>query len=139
MCYVKCQNILVHLLEHLSYGLKCLSSLLSKFASHLKLIQSVVRVGILGSVTNSILQVLFSGLWVSGSQVPSSKFQGPSSRVPCPRVAGLRVSRSQVQGFRVLDPGSQVLILDYALQIFFPRNLLFRQVLGTSVFPHAFS
>ena len=111
MCYVKCQNILVHLLEHLSYGLKCLSSLLSKFASQLKLIQSVVRVGILGSVTSSVLQVLLSGLWVSGSQVPSPKFQGPSSRVPESQGSEFQGRGSQglrVPGPRFQGPGSWV-------------------------------
>ena len=58
----------------LSFRLRCPSFLLSKFASQLKLIQSVVRVGILGiCVTSSVLRVLLSGSWVSGSQVPSPK------------------------------------------------------------------
>ena len=48
------------------------SFLLSKFASQLKLIQSVVRVGILViCVTSQVFRVLLSGFWVSGSQFPS--------------------------------------------------------------------
>ena len=113
---------------------------ITKFASQLKLIQSVVPVGILGiCVTSSILSVLLSEFWVSGSEFPSprdpfpgfwvseSQFHGPG----CQGVVsqnlgshGLRVgvSRSQgpgsqgpgVSGLRVPDLGSQVLILDYA-------------------------
>ena len=113
MCYVRCQNImvnvLVHLLEHLSFGLRCPSFLLSKFASQLKLIQSVVRVGILGiCVTSSILTVLLSGFWVSGSQVPSFRDPVPGSWVSgsqisrshfhCPGIPGSRVPESQVSG-----------------------------------------
>ena len=135
MCYVKCQNILVnvlvHLLEHLSFWLRCPSFLLSKFASQLKLIQSVVRVGILGIwVTSSILRVLLSGFWVSGLQFPSprdlfpgswvsgshfteSQFQGPvsqgpSSRSPgshCPRFQGPRIPGLRSQGPRSRIPG----------------------------------
>ena len=149
MCYVTCQNILVnvfvHLLEHLRFGLRWLSFLLLKFPSQLKLIQSVVRVGILGiCVTSSIFRVLLSGFWASGSQVPSlrdpvpesrvsgcrapgSQSPGPGSQCPgsqvswfqgpglqCPKVPWSRLSKSQVSGLRVLGPGSQVLILDYA-------------------------
>ena len=125
MCYVKCQNILVnvlvYLLEHLSFWLRCPSFLLSKFASQLKLNQSVVRVEILGIyVTSSVFRVLLSGFWVSGWQFPSpsdpfpgscvsgSLFQGPISQNPGSQ--GLRsqdsgskrpeVSGSQVQGLR---------------------------------------
>ena len=48
------------------------SFLLSKFASQLKLIQSVVQVGILViCVTSQVFRVLLSGFWVSGSQFPS--------------------------------------------------------------------
>ena len=82
-----------------SFWLRCRSFLLSKFASQLKLIQSVVWVRILGiCVTNSVIRVLlsgfwvsefylFSGSWVSGSQSPMV----PGSRVPGLRVMGLRV------------------------------------------------
>ena len=89
------------------FWLRCPSFLLSKFASQLKLIQSVVRVGILGiCVTISMLRVLFSGFWVS--EFPESWESG--SHVPESRVSGSRVS-----GLRVPGPGSQVLILDYVL------------------------
>ena len=92
-----------------SFWLRCPSFLLSKFASELKLIQSVVRVRILGiCITSSVL----------GLRVASSKYQGPicrvlGVRVPCPRVPVPRswVSGSQsprVLGLRVLGSGSQV-------------------------------
>ena len=105
MCYVKCQNILVnvlvHILEHLSFRLRYTSFLLSKFAIQLKLIQSVVRVGILGVCgTSSILRILLSGFWVSGSQVPSSRDPDPGSWV-----SGFHVPGSQFQG-----PGCQGLV-----------------------------
>ena len=125
-----------------SFWLRCPSFLLSKFASQLKLIQSVVRVGMLGiCVTSLILRVLLSGFWVSGSQFPSprdpfpgfwvsgSRVSGSQSPVPQshvsgsqgpgshgPRVPGLRVQGSEgprVLGLRVL--GSLVLILDHVL------------------------
>ena len=139
-------NDLVHLLEHLSFRLRCSSFLLSKFATQLKLIQSVVRVGILGvCVTSSIFRVLLSGFWVSKSQVssfrhpvpgslvsgshapvPESSVSGfrvpgsqshrfPGPRVPGIKVPGLRVLAFRVPGLRILGPGSQILILDYAL------------------------
>ena len=95
-------NVLVHLLEHLSFGLRCPSFLLSKFASQLKLIQSVMRVGILGiCVTSSILTVLLSGFWVSGSQVPS--FRDP---VPGSWVSGSQISRSHFHCPGCQDPVS---------------------------------
>ena len=91
--------------QDLSFLLRCPSFLLLKFASQLKLIQSMVQVGIVGTcVTSSILRVLLSGLWVKR---PKSK--GPSSRVLGVRVP---VPRSWVLGSQ--GPGSQVLILDYA-------------------------
>ena len=111
LCYAKCQNMLVnvlfHLLEHLSFWLRCPSFLLSKFASQLRLIHSVVRVGLLGiCVTSSILRVLLSGFWVSGLQ-----FQ--SLRDPFPRSwKGSRVPVSQSPGYQ--GHGFQVLILNYA-------------------------
>ena len=93
-----------------SFRLRCPSFLLSKFASQLKLIQSVVLVGILGiCVTSSLLRVLLSGFWVSSrkSQVPGTQFHGPGCQGPM----------SQAPSPRVLGPGSQVLILDYAVNI----------------------
>ena len=133
LCYVKCHDILakflVHLLEHLSFWLKYPSFLLSKLASQLKLIQSLVRVGILGiCVTSSILRVLLSGFWVSGLQFPSPRDRVSGSWVPGSHVAGSQSPKSQglrvpslivlgswVSGLRVLGPRSQVLILDYAV------------------------
>ena len=72
MCYVQCQNILVNvlvlLLKPLSFRLRCPSFLLSKLISQIKLIQAVVQVGILKiCVPSSIVRVLLSGFWVSGS------------------------------------------------------------------------
>ena len=117
----------------LSFWLRCPRFLLSKFASQLKLLQSVVRIRILGiCVISSILRVLLSGFWVSESQFPSPRDLFPGSWVSgsqCPRVSGsrvlglrvlglrvpgLRVLGSLVSGLRVPGPGSQVLILDYA-------------------------
>ena len=72
--------------------------LLSKFAAQLKLIQSVVQVGILGlCVTSSILRILVSGFWVSESQVPSTR--DPDS--------GSLVSGSYVSGSQFQAPGYQ--------------------------------
>ena len=110
-----------------SFWLRCPSFILSKFASQLKLIQSVVRVKILGiCVTSLIMRVLLSGFWVSESQFPSPMDLFPDSwvsgsqspRVPGSRVHGLRDSASWVsgsQGLRVPSPGSLVLNLDYAI------------------------
>ena len=131
-----------------SFWLRCPSFLLSKFSSQLKLIQSVVRVRILGiCFTSSNLRVLLSGFWdfalrilaICNSQIPISRVLGV--RVSCPRVpvrgswvAGSRVPGSipesqghnsqspgsqgpGVPGLRVPGPGSEVLILDYAILI----------------------
>ena len=139
LCYVKCQNILVnvlvHLLEHLSFQLRCPNFLLSKFAKQLKLIQSVMQVGVVGVyVTSSILRVLLSEFWVSGSQIPSSRDPVPGSWVSGSHVPGSQfqspgcqdpMSQSHrfpgpgsqgptSQGLRISGPGFQVLILDYA-------------------------
>ena len=120
MSYVKCQNILVnflvHLLEHLSFWLSCLTFYYQNLLHNLKLIQSVVRVEILGiCITSSILRVLLSGFWVSESQFPSPTDPVPEScvwgsRVPGsqnswvlgPRVQGLRVSDLRVPVLKVL-------------------------------------
>ena len=102
----------------LTFRLRRPSFLLSKFASQLMLIQSVVRVGILGiCVTRSVLKVLFSAFWVSESQVPSPRnpvlggptcqglvSQGPRVRVLGLRFPGLRVPGSRVSGSQ--DPDS---------------------------------
>ena len=134
-----------------SFWLRCPSFLLLKFFSQLKLIQSVVRVRILGTcIKSSILRVLLSGYWVSeslfpsprdlfpgswvsGSHVPEyhsrvlgvrlpeslvSGSQGPRSQGPgsqASTVLSLRILGSQVSGLRVPRPGTQVLILDYAV------------------------
>ena len=116
MCYVKCQNILVnvlvYLLEHLSFWHRCHSFLLSKFASQLKLIQSVVRVGILqcsGSYSQDSgsqgrnSQVLATHSRVQGVRVPVPWSWVSGSRVPESQVSGSQGPRSQVSQ----DPGSQ--------------------------------
>ena len=61
-------------------------------------------------VTSSILRVLLSGFWVSGSRFPS-----PRDPFPVSWVSGSHVSGSW--DLRVLGPGSQVLILDYAYSV----------------------
>ena len=91
MCYVKCQiilvNVLVHLFEHVNYGLRCLIFSLLKFASQLKLIQSLLQVGILGiCITSLILRVLLwefgvPGLQSTGHQSPGSRISGPDFRL----------------------------------------------------------
>ena len=118
-----------------SFWLRCPTFLLSKFTSQLKLIQSVVRVRILGiCVTSSVFRVLHSGFWVSkyqfsiprdlfpgslvsGSHVPESQFESLGCQGPVfqgPRVPGSHLQESQdpdsqspgSQGLRVL--GSRV-------------------------------
>ena len=94
-----------------SFRLRCPSFLLSKFASQLKLIQSVVLVGILGiCVTSSLLSVLLSGFWVSGSQVAS-----PRDPVPWSWVSGSHVPGSHVPGSQSQGPGSRVSGPDFRL------------------------
>ena len=139
---------LIHLL--LSFRLRCPSFLLSKFASQLKLIQSVLWVGILGiCVINSILRVLLSGFWVSGSQFPSprdtvswslvsgSQFQGQVSGSQALKSQGPWVLGLRVPGLRAPIPGSQVLILDHAplKHMRFPVNL-FKQFDSINITHH---
>ena len=74
-----------------------------------KLIQFVVRVGIVRIfVTSSILMVLYSGFWASGSQFPSlmTQFHGPECQGPSSRVQCLWVSEFQSLGSQ--GPGSRV-------------------------------
>ena len=95
---------MVHLLQHLHFWLRCPSFLLSKFATQLKLMQSVVWVEILGiCVASSTFRVLLSRFWVSGLLFPSPKDPFPVP-VPGSWMSGSRVPVSQ--GSRV--PGSQV-------------------------------
>ena len=91
--------------EPLRFWHTCRSFLLSKFASQIKLIQSLV-----GSVTSN--RVLGSHLQGFGCQRLVS--QGP--RVPGPGYRGPRSLDPRSVGLRVPAPGSQVLILDYALK-----------------------
>ena len=120
-----------HPLQHQSFQLICPSFLLSKFASQLKIIKSVMRFWILGIyVSSSVLMVLGLRFQVSESQVSSPRDPVPGSRVsllcvPGSSVPGLRaqipgfrtpwsrVSWSRVPGFRVSgsqDSGSQGLV-----------------------------
>ena len=86
--------------EPLRFWHTCRSFLLSKFASQIKLIKSLVE-----SVASN--RVLGSHLQGFGCQRLVS--QGP-------RVLGPRSLDPRSVGLRVLAPGSQVLILDYTLK-----------------------
>ena len=104
VCYVKCQNVLVHLLEYLSFRLRCPQFFIIKICFTSK-VNSVCGVGRdtrnLCHKFNSqgpTLRIL--GLWIA-----SPKSQGPSSRI-----LGVRIPCPGSQG-----PWSQVLILDYAI------------------------
>ena len=127
--------------EPLHFQHTCSSFLLSKFASERKLIQSVVRVRIIGiCVTSSVLRVLLSDSGSQGrkSKVPGTQLRGPGCQSPSSRILGVRVPcfrvlKSQVpescviglrvSSLRVPGPGSQVLILDYATKIATPPPL----------------
>ena len=82
------------------------------------------------------LRILGFGVAISKSQGPISRVLGvkvPCPRVPvpwswvsgsqAPRIPGLRVLGSQVSGFRVPGPRSQVLILDYANWILYMEQI----------------
>ena len=96
---------MVHQLEHLSFRFICTSFLLSKFATQLKLIQSVVHKFNSQGPALTILVL----------RVASPKFQGLRYRV-----LGVRVPCHRFPGPKFLDPSSQgpwsqVLVLDYAI------------------------
>ena len=91
--------------EPLRFRHICPSFLLSKFASEIKLIQSVVGV----SCQPQGSRIPLPGFRVSGSHVPGSQI--PGARAPVPESRG-----PKSEGVRVSDPGSQVLILDYTLK-----------------------
>ena len=110
----------------LSFRLRCSSFLLSNFASQLNLIQSVVRVGILGiCVASSILRVLLSGFWTSGSQIPSPRDPVPGSWVSGSCILGPQSPRSlspapwsqvsELQGLESQGPGSGISGPDFRL------------------------
>ena len=107
LCYVKGQNILANvlvlLLEHPSFRLICPSILLSKFASQLKLIQSVVRVGISHKFNSQgpALRILSLRIASHNSKGSSSRVIGV--RVSCPRVLIPRSYGPKVPGLRVLN------------------------------------
>ena len=88
------------------FWLRCPSFLLSKFATQLKLIQSVVWVGILGiCITSSTFRDLLSGFWVSGTHFQGPGCQGPGSQSP--RVSGRRVSGLRLWALRCQGLKSQ--------------------------------
>ena len=95
----------IFVLEPLRFWQICPSFLLSKFASQIKLMQSLVGISCKSQ-----------GLRVPCPRVPcprvaSPKAQGP--KISSLRVSGLRVPGLRVTRLRVSGPGSQVLVLDY--------------------------
>ena len=116
-------NILVYLLKHPSFRLRCPSFLLSKCTSQLKLISSVMQVRML---EESVSQVQFSeycsqdtGSQDRKFQVPGTRFQdpgchGPMSQGSSSRILSVRVPCPRFPGLTAPGPGSQVLILGYA-------------------------
>ena len=108
-CYVKCQNILVHvlvhLLEHLSFWHRCTSFLFSKLCFIIK----VSRICGAGRDTKNLCHKFSSqgpALRILCFRVTCPKFQGLSSRVlrvkvPYPRVP---VPESCVSGYCAQDP-----------------------------------
>ena len=95
----------IFVFEPLRFRHICPSFLLSKFASQIKLIQSVVGV----SCQPQGSRIPLPGFRVSWSHVPGS--QVPGARAPVPESQGPKSQRLRVPG-----PGSQVLILDYTLK-----------------------
>ena len=97
-----------------------------------------MRVGILEiCVTSSILRVLLSGFWVSGSQFPSSRdpfpgswvsgFQGPGPQGPGSQVLGVpghRIMGSQVSGSLVPGLRSWFYTMLFHVAIFMVRGIL---------------
>ena len=110
LCYVKCQNIfvnvLVHLLEPLSFWLKCPSFLLSKLCFIIK-VSTICDVG--WDTRNLCCQFHLQGpaLRILGFRVTCPKPHGLSSRVLGVKVLCPRVPKSQDHGSQGLHPGSQ--------------------------------
>ena len=109
-------NFLVHLLEPLSFRLRCISFLLSKLCFIIK-VSTIYGVG--RDTKNPCHNFNSQGLAlrILGFRVICPKFQGPISRVLCVRVPCPRFPESQghgSQGPGSQGLGSQVLILDYA-------------------------
>ena len=104
-------NFLVHLLEPLSFRLRCISFLLSKLCFIIK-VSTIYGVG--RDTKNPCHNFNSQGLAlrILGFRVICPRFQGPISRVLCVRVPCPRFPESQGHGSQGL--GSQVLILDYA-------------------------
>ena len=114
---------MVHLLEPLSFRLRCISFLLSKLCFIIKV--STIY-GARRDTTNPCHKFNSQGLAlrILGLMVICRKFQGPISRVlcvrvPCPRFPESQSHRSQGLGPGSQGPGSQgprsqVLILGYA-------------------------
>ena len=88
----------IFVFEPLRFRHACLSFLLSKFTSQIKLIQSVVGGQLLVSWSQSPISR------VSGVRISCPRVASPKSQVP--RVPGHRVPGSQVPGSQVLGHGS---------------------------------
>ena len=84
--------------------------LLSKFTSRIGLIQSAMGV----SCWSRGPGVSFPGSWVSRSRVSGCRFRAPG--------VGVLVLGSWVPGSRFPNPGSQILILDYAAVLLDPQS-----------------
>ena len=97
----------------------CPSFLLSKLASEIKLMQSVVGV----SCQSQGPRVPLPGSRVTGSHVPGLQVPRPRVVVAGSQVSGCQGPGPQVSGLRVPDPGSQVLILDYALRMCYRKKI----------------
>ena len=86
------------------------SFLLSKFTSRIGLIQSAMGV----SCWSRGPGVSFPGSWVSRSRVSGCRFRAPG--------VGVLVLGSWVPGSGFPNPGSQILILDYAAVLLDPQS-----------------
>ena len=88
----------------------------------------IPRSRVSGSQSHRVLSLSVLGSWVSRSRVLGSQGSGfQVLRVPGLRVSGsraLRVPSLRVAGLGVLDPGSQVLILDYAKFVLLKPSIL---------------
>ena len=159
-------NVLVHVLEHLSFWLRCPSFFIIKICFTIK-VKSICDASPDTCKMHHKFNFQGAALRILGLRVAISKSQGLISRVlgvrlPCskasvqgswvwgsrvqgPRVPGYRVAESRVSGSRIprvpdrrvldpmvqgsrlsrsWDPGSQVLILEYANNIDFNESNL---------------
>ena len=111
MYYVKCQNILVnvlvHVLDHLSFWPRCPSFFIIKICFRIK-VKSICDAGRDTCKMHHKFNSQGPALRILGLRVAIYKSQGVIYRVPCSRVTvqGSWVWGSHVQGFRV--PGYKV-------------------------------